>query len=121
MSGGDAAIMDHEHGDWSLHLFDYTGLWKPRLKDENDEYRDASQFELELVGGEEVEIEDAGDNGLQSLYESRKRTAHDPVPAAARTAHRNRHGISTHGHKLSKTIHSLTDSVMTAGRKSRSS
>lgn len=113
MTAGNAAINSHQRTGTSLHLFENTdeawvvtyvgefecaGVREVQLEDENDEYRDAFQFELEPVGGEEVELDDTGSNDLQSLYERAKasspRSSSGGSSGGSSTPTRNRYSRS---------------------------
>jgi len=113
MNEGNAAINSHKRTGTSLHLFENTdeawvvtyvgefectGVREARLKDKNDEYRDAFRFELEPVGGEEVELHDTGGDDLQSLYERAKasspRSGSGGSSGGSSTSTRNRYSRS---------------------------
>jgi 5-methylcytosine-specific restriction protein A len=86
-NGGNAAIRDHKQNNEELHVFEdtdeawvvtYIGQFEyvdhriDTLPDEAGTPRDAFRFELEPVGGEEIETENPDQMDLDELYERAK-------------------------------------------------
>ena len=92
MDGGNEAIRDHKVNGKSLYLFEntdlpwivtylgeyeYIGYDTRTLPDENDNPREAFQFQLAPVGGTEIELEDGTPASLsdQELFEKAKQSS----------------------------------------------
>lgn len=99
MDGGNEAIRDHKENGKSLHLFEstdlpwivtylgeyeYIGYDTRTLRDENDDPREAFQFQLAPVGGTEIEIEEGTPTSLsdEELFEKAKQSS----PTGSRTS-----------------------------------
>lgn len=87
---GNSAIRDHKQNGEELHVFEdtdepwvvtYVGQFEyvrhrvDTLLDQNDEPREGFRFELEPVGGEEIETENPDQMDLDELYNRAKRSS----------------------------------------------